>query len=155
VPLAALLEATSREELRALAERGHRERDEAARRWPPVYIDDGVPRPVMPPGAVLRGHATFGVARGPAFLLDRPERAPSGLPAGAVLVLPAMLPSLTYLLPGAAALVTDHGGATSHGATLAREYGVPAVLGVGRATSELGHGAEVLVDGGAGKVYQL
>jgi phosphohistidine swiveling domain-containing protein len=52
------------------------------------------------------------------------------------------------------ALVTEHGGATSHGATLAREYGVPAVLGVAGATA-LADGAQLYVDGAAGRVYPL
>jgi pyruvate,water dikinase len=71
------------------------------------------------------------------------------------LVTEAILPSLTYLLPGAAALVTDHGGALSHAATLAREYGVPAVLGTGLATRVLAEGEELLVDGDAGRVFRL
>jgi pyruvate,water dikinase len=57
-------------------------------------------------------------------------------------------------LPAARALVTDHGGATSHGATLAREYGVPAVLGTGRATS-IADGADLYVDATSGRVYLL
>ena len=68
--------------------------------------------------------------------------------------MPAIVPSLTPLLATARALVTDHGGALSHGATLAREYGVPAVLGVGGATA-LADGVELYVDGDAGRVYVL
>ena len=66
-----------------------------------------------------------------------------------MLVAPAILPSLTPLIAQARALVTDHGGALSHGATLAREYGVPAVLGVGCATA-LADGVELWVDGAPG-----
>ena len=50
--------------------------------------------------------------------------------------------------------ITDHGGPLSQGATLAREYGVPAVLGVGRATA-LADGVELWVDADAGRVYVL
>jgi pyruvate,water dikinase len=74
-------------------------------------------------------------------------------PHDAVLVMPAILPSLTHLLATARALVTEHGGATSHGATLAAEYGVPAVLGVG--ALDVRDGAELFVDGDAGRVYLL
>jgi pyruvate,water dikinase len=83
-----------------------------------------------------------------------PARAPAVLPADGVLVVPALVPSLAPLLASARALVTDHGGAASHGATLAREYGVPAVLGVGRATA-IADGVELYVDGAAGRVYIL
>jgi pyruvate,water dikinase len=65
-----------------------------------------------------------------------------------------MLPSLAYLLPGCRALVTAHGGVTSHGATLAREYGVPAVLGV-RGAEQIGDGDELWVDASAGRVYWM
>jgi pyruvate,water dikinase len=80
--------------------------------------------------------------------------APTALPPDAVLVAPAMVPSLTPLLPSARALVTDHGGALSHAATLAREYGMPAVLGAAGATA-LADGTELWVDGDAGRVYVL
>ncbi|HEX8951444.1 MAG TPA: PEP-utilizing enzyme, partial [Polyangia bacterium] len=80
--------------------------------------------------------------------------APSSLPPDAVLVVPAIVPSLTPLIAQARALVTDHGGALSHGATLAREYGVPAVLGVGHATT-LADGVALYVDGDGGRVYVL
>jgi phosphohistidine swiveling domain-containing protein len=109
-----------------------------------------------PPRArdVLRGAASSGQARGRAVVVRALADAPASLPPDAVLVVPAIVPSLTPLLAAARALVTDHGGALSHGATLAREYGVPAVLGVGRATS-LPDGVELYVDGDAGRVYVL
>jgi pyruvate,water dikinase len=138
-----------------------RRRREAARRQaPPAAVRGGVPtwRGGAAGGAgVLRGAATGGRGFGRALLVD-PAAAgglPGALPAGAVLVAQAILPSLTYLLPGAAGLVTDHGGALSHAATLAREYGVPAVLGTGVATRVLRGGEVLVVDGDAGKVYRL
>ena len=107
---------------------------------------------------MLMGRGTAGRAHGRAFLVATPgaELLPGAPPPpGAVLVMAAMLPSLTWLIPGAAALVTDWGGAHSHGATLAREYGVPAVLGTGFATSRMKGGEELLVDADAGRVYLL
>jgi phosphohistidine swiveling domain-containing protein len=125
----------------------------AARTVPPLAVDEGVAR--HPESAtVLRGHATSGKARGRALVVRSPAAAPAALPDDAILVVPAILPSLAYLLPGARALVTDHGGATSHGATLAREYGIPAVLGTRSATT-LPDGAELYVDADAGRVYLL
>jgi phosphohistidine swiveling domain-containing protein len=142
-------------DLAALAAAGRAARLASARHVPPVAIDDGHAHHRAPEGrAVLRGHATAGRARGRAFVLRSTASAPASLPDGAVLVVPAILPSLAYLLPGARALVTDHGGATSHGATLAREYGVPAVLGTATATA-LPDGAELYVDADAGRAYLL
>ncbi|MSP59839.1 MAG: hypothetical protein EXR72_05770 [Myxococcales bacterium] len=106
-------------------------------------------------GGVLRGSGTCGRGLGRVYVLHDPAAAPAALPRGAVLVTAAILPSLAYLIPGAAALVTDHGGALSHGATLAREYGVPAVLGTGRATTTLSDGEDVIVDADAGRVYRI
>jgi len=138
-----------------MARAGRAARLAAAWTIPPISVDDGVARWAEPAGAtVLRGHATSGRSRGRAFVLRSTAAAPAALPDGAVLVVPAILPSLAYLLPGAHALVTDHGGATSHGATLAREYGVPAVLGTRDATS-IPDGTELFVDADAGRVYVL
>jgi phosphohistidine swiveling domain-containing protein len=108
---------------------------------PPLWIEDGRPlRPIPPAREVLRGHATAGRARGRA--------------GETILVLPALLPSLAPRLLHCRALVTEHGGATSHGATLAREYGVPAVLGA-RGATRIPDGAELYVDGEGGRVYLL
>jgi pyruvate,water dikinase len=148
------LDAGERAALREAARVGAARRIAATRRWPPRFIDDGEPRPSAPAGEVLRGQPTSGRARGRALVLRSPAEAPPALPFGSVLVLPAILPSLTYLLPGATALVTEHGGATSHGATLAREYGVPAVLGA-RGASAIEEGAVLWVDGDAGRVFRL
>lgn len=142
-------------DLRALVARRHAERRAAARRVPPIAYRDGAPEwPTPPERDVLRGVATRGQARGRAVVVRALADAPTVLPDDAILVAPALVPSLTPLLATARALVTDHGGALSHGATLAREYGVPAVLGVGHATS-LPDGAELWVDGDAGRVYVL
>jgi pyruvate,water dikinase len=137
--------------------RGNRRAWEAAARIvPPRTLVDGRPVAEAPPPsrAVLRGHPTAGRARGRAVVIADPASAPTKLPNDAIVVAPALMPSLAYLLPQARALVTAHGGATSHGATLAREYGVPAVLGVGRAHG-ITDGASLLVDATAGRVYIL
>jgi phosphohistidine swiveling domain-containing protein len=68
-----------------------------------------------------------------------------------VLVLPAALPSLAPYLAHLAGLVTEHGGALSHAATLARESGVAAVVGAAGAL-DIPDGADVFVDGERGRV---
>ena len=52
----------------------------------------------------------------------------------------------------ASAIVTDVGGPLSHGSIVAREYGIPAVLGTGVATHRIMDGQSITVDGGAGIV---
>jgi phosphohistidine swiveling domain-containing protein len=59
---------------------------------------------------------------------------------------------VTPLFASAAALVTDTGGILSHAAIVAREYGLPAVVGCDVATSAIQDGARVEVDGDAGRV---
>lgn len=71
---------------------------------------------------------------------------------GDVLVCRTTTPPWTMLFPIVGAIVTDAGGILSHCATVAREYGIPAVVGTRRATQLLTDGEEVTVDGGAGTV---
>ena len=65
---------------------------------------------------------------------------------------PSTNPSWTPLFARAAAVVVDHGGLASHAAIVAREYGIPAVMGTGRGTSVLEPGVRVRVDGDRGTV---
>ncbi|WP_406209332.1 phosphoenolpyruvate synthase [Kitasatospora sp. NBC_01560] len=77
-------------------------------------------------------------------------------PAGAVLVTGITDPDWEPLMKRAAAIVTDHGGRTSHAAIVSRELGVPAVVGTGRATELLHDGQDVTVccaEGEDGHVY--
>jgi phosphohistidine swiveling domain-containing protein len=130
-----------------------RARLEAQRRAePPARIVRGVPQWDRPTGA-LRGAGCGGRARGPVWR-HAGHGAPAGVPRGAVLVCATLLPSWTFLLPHLAAVVAETGGALSHGAILAREYGVPAVFGVRGALARLRDGDEVVVDGVAGRVWQ-
>jgi pyruvate,water dikinase len=72
--------------------------------------------------------------------------------AGDVLVAATTTPAWTPLFPSLAALVTDTGGILSHAAVVAREYGIPAVVGAAGATATIPHGAHVRVDGTTGEV---
>jgi pyruvate,water dikinase len=82
---------------------------------------------------------------------------PSGfgdLRDGDVLVCPYTNPAWTPLFQRAVAVVVDSGGAGSHAAIVAREYGLPAVMGTGTATTVLTDGRLVTVDGDAGLVLE-
>ncbi len=74
------------------------------------------------------------------------------MPTGAVLVAPATDPGWTPLFARASAVVVEIGGLFSHAATVAREYGLPAVSNVEAATERLRDGDVVRVDGARGLV---
>jgi pyruvate,water dikinase len=74
------------------------------------------------------------------------------LRAGEVLVCPYTNPSWTSLFQRAAAVVVDTGGSASHAAIVARECGIPAVMGTGTGTTTLRDGRMVTVDGDRGVV---
>jgi phosphohistidine swiveling domain-containing protein len=106
-------------------------------------------------GPALRGIAASpGVRRGRARVL-RDGRDLDRVREGDVLVAAATTPALGHLLPLVGAIVTDRGGVLSHAAIVARELGIPAVVGTGEATARIADGALVLVDGGVGKVTLL
>lgn len=102
--------------------------------------------------ALVTGAAAGGgVASGPVKVIREPAEF-DRLEAGDVLVCPYTNPSWTPLFQQAAAVVVDTGGAASHAAIVAREYGIPAVMGTGRATTVLEDGQMVTVNGDTGTV---
>lgn len=103
-------------------------------------------------GAVARGTAgSPGLARGPVRVVRTPAEF-GKLKAGDVLVAPFTNPAWTPLFQRAAAVVVDSGSAASHAAIVAREYGIPAVMGTGDGTERLTDGQRVKVDGDRGLV---
>jgi pyruvate,water dikinase len=72
--------------------------------------------------------------------------------AGTVVVTRAVTPALAVLVAGCAALVSESGGLLDHGAALARELGIPCVVGCRDAWSQLADGMLVTVDGDGGTV---
>ncbi|MDP1829485.1 MAG: PEP/pyruvate-binding domain-containing protein [Archangium sp.] len=98
--------------------------------------------------------ASMGVVEGPARVIGYVDEGARVLP-GEVLVAPFTDPGWTPLFISAAAVVMDFGGMLSHGAIVAREYGLPAVVNVGPATRRLRTGQRVRVDGNSGVVTVL
>jgi phosphohistidine swiveling domain-containing protein len=93
-----------------------------------------------------------GIASGPARII-RSTSEFGKLQPGDVLVAPVTNPAWTPLFQHAAAVVVDTGGSASHTAIVAREYGVPAVMGTGNGTQKLVDGQLIRVDGSKGLIF--
>lgn len=104
---------------------------------------------------VLRGlAASKGVYEGPARLISGPAEF-DRIVKGDVLVTVSTSEAFNILLPLLGALVTDSGGLLSHSAIVAREYGIPGVVGTREATERIADGTRVRVDGDSGEVTVL
>ena len=105
----------------------------------------------VPAGALVGHPASAGRATGPVRIVHGPDDF-DGFRDGDVLVAKATAPAWTPLFDKAAAVVTDGGTLAAHASLVAREYGIPAVVGTGDATTRLYPGQLVTVDGAAGTV---
>jgi pyruvate,water dikinase len=104
---------------------------------------------------VLRGlAASRGVYEGPARRVAGPGEF-DRITQGDVLVTESTSEAFNILLPLLGAIVTDSGGLLSHSAIVAREYGIPGVVGTREATDRIADGTRVRVDGDAGEVTVL
>ena len=104
---------------------------------------------------LLRGlAASGGVYEGPARVIGGPDEF-DRIVEGDVLVTQSTTEAFNILLPLLGAIVTDAGGLLSHSAIVAREYGIPGVVGTREATGRIADGARVRVDGTAGEVTVL
>ncbi len=150
--------AAAGDDLRGLiAERRRRYDEELRRRHVPrVLLSDGtepeaVGEPAVAAEGVLAGTpASAGTITAVARVVLDPSTA--RLEPGEILVAPSTDPGWTPLFLTAGGLVMEMGGANSHGAVVAREYGIPAVVGVPRATELICSGDELTVDGASGVV---
>jgi len=107
------------------------------------------------PEPVVRGHpVSAGSYEGIARLIQSPADF-QRLQQGDVLITKNTSATFNVVLPMLGAIVTDRGGQLSHAAIIAREYGIPALVGTGNATKMIADGARVRVDGVAGTVEVL
>jgi len=127
------------------------------RHIPRVLLSDGTEPSAVSADAtgesqgVLRGTpASPGTVTARARVILDPTGA--HLAPGEILVAPSTDPGWTPLFLTAGGLVMEMGGAISHGAVVAREYGIPAVVGVAGATERITTGNRITVDGAAGKI---
>jgi pyruvate,water dikinase len=131
------------------------DRERARRHVPLVLLSDGTEPTIAsatPTSAEqLRGTpASSGRVTGLARVMRDPRAAQ--LAQGEILVAPSTDPGWTPLFLTAGGLVMETGGAMSHGAIVAREYGIPAVVGVAEATERIRTGQRITVDGATGTV---
>ena len=107
------------------------------------------------PTTVYSGLAAApGHARGKAYVIRNAEDI-MAVPAGAILVLRILHPHLAPLLPRVASLVVEEGAILQHATTLARECGIPAVVGIRDARKLFQDGDLLEVDGYTGKVIAM
>jgi pyruvate,water dikinase len=107
----------------------------------------------LPPGALVGLPVSTGTIEGRArVILDMPD---ANLEPGDILVTAYTDPSWSPLFLATAGLVTEVGGLMTHGAVIAREYGLPAVVGVEHATRLIPDGARIRVHGSDGYVEIL
>jgi len=108
-----------------------------------------------PPSDEIRGFAaSSGVVEGPARVVKSVDEI-SRLKQGDILVCQITNPTWAPIFQTIVAAVSDIGGSMSHAAIVAREYGLPAVVGTGNATSRIKDGQRIRVDGGRGIVTIL
>lgn len=139
----------------AEARRQEHARERLRRRVPRVLLSDGTepegaPSAAQGSGGLSGTPASAGTVTGVARVVLDPIGA-RVLP-GEILVAPSTDPGWTPLFLTAAGLVMEMGGAMSHGAVVAREYGIPAVVGVADATLRIRPGQRLTLDGAAGTI---
>ncbi|WP_017300314.1 putative PEP-binding protein [Nodosilinea nodulosa] len=113
--------------------------------------------PLLPMAStVVRGiGAAGGRIQGVAVVAQHPQDLPEALPPGCIVVMPDLQPDAFLQLRAVMGIITERGGATCHAAILAREVGIPAVVGAPQATQLLETGMVLWLDGDRGVVYGL
>ncbi|HWI65902.1 MAG TPA: PEP/pyruvate-binding domain-containing protein [Symbiobacteriaceae bacterium] len=134
-------------DLRPLVQERQAARARGLRMFPVVAA-----KPAAADGDALKGTpGSAGSASGPVRVIRDPSQFGEFRP-GDVLVAPSTNPAWTPLFALAAAIIVETGGVLSHGAVVAREYGIPAVMGIPGATEVLKNGQTVHVDGARGLI---
>lgn len=109
-------------------------------------------KPVTNPYIIKGIAASAGIATAPVQVINSLAPKPEQFPEGSILVTPAITPSYLPLVKKASGIISEQGGITSHAAILAREIGIPAVVGATNATQIIKTDNFVLIDGNKGKI---
>jgi len=135
------------------------ERENRRKQVPRVLVSDGRAfyegiGAIADTATVISGSPVSpGAAEGNVHIIFDPRDAQ--LAPGEILVCPGTDPAWTPLFMVAGGLITEVGGMMTHGSVVAREYGIPAVVGVHQATSRLKDGQRIRIDGSTGKIVVL
>jgi pyruvate,water dikinase len=108
---------------------------------------------IVPEGAIAGLAVSAGIVEGVARVMQTPNDS-TFLP-GEILVAPYTDPAWTTLFNSAAGLITEVGGLLTHGSVVAREYGIPAVVGIDNATTLIKTGDRIFLDGTTGYIKIL
>ena len=139
--------------------RAEYEREQTRRQLPRLLLStgeafyEGLSDSAAGPNDLVGEAVSPGVAEGVVRVVLDPRG--TRLEPGEILVCPATDPGWTPLFLAAGGLVMEIGGVVTHGSVVAREYGIPAVVGVHAATTRLKTGQRVRVDGNVGRVTML
>ncbi len=144
----------------AHARRAQHVREQHRRQIPRLLLSDGrafyegISKPEGARDGDLHGDPVSpGLAEGAARVVLDPRG--TQLQPGEILVCPGTDPSWTPLFLAAGGLVMETGGMMTHGAVVAREYGIPAVVGVDQATTRLHSGQRIRLNGSTGEITLL
>jgi pyruvate,water dikinase len=135
------------------------ERELRRRQVPRVLVSDGrsfyqgVGAETDTDDVITGSPVSPGVAEGIVHVVLDPRG--TQLVPGEILVCPGTDPAWTPLFMAAGGLITEVGGVMTHGSVVAREYGIPAVVGVHEATQRLKNGQRIRVDGTTGKIVVM
>jgi pyruvate,water dikinase len=159
--LEALADGKSRDWTELIAKRQRTyEREKLRRQIPRLLLSDGqafyegLSTPAGTDRTILVGSPVSpGVAEGLVRVIMDPHA--TNLHPGEILVCPGTDPAWTPLFLAAGGLVMEVGGMMTHGSVVAREYGIPAVVGVHQATQKLETGQRIQVDGNSGQIVLL
>jgi pyruvate,water dikinase len=113
-------------------------------------VETAAENALAPEGALIGTPVSSGQVEGYARVVLKPEEAK--LHEGEILIAPFTDPGWTPLFHSARGLVMEVGGMMTHGAVVAREYGIPAVVGIDQATTKIRDGQYIRVDGTNGFV---
>ena len=122
------------------------------REWEEAVRGSNNQTPIGPDGTINGISISPGVVTGPARLV-RSASDWSKVASGDIIVAPVIDPGMAPLFGIAGGLIVEMGGTLSHGAIIAREYGLPTVANVERAMTRLQEGQRVTLDAGAGTIH--